>query len=332
MVLVISGVPLSGCCPAAFEGTGILIFYLLARIIYDFIESQGLIFSNISGKPSQPSIFNRMRRPYFKTIKFTCLFVIGFVHFLTAQTSSFDKVVMLNGEEKTGKVTEVGDDQIKFVHSGESITYSLKKNDINKIQFASGRIEVFTKVATESAASDQGNSLLVHHNKVAILPFNYIGSGGSRDEKMSSKVQQDCYNLLKKSAANFNILDPLTTNALLIKHNITPSHVEGMLPVELTEILGVEYILMGTVTINQTATTTGSGSYSSAKAKNNKISGYTVGGSSTSTQYKTTVDMMVYNDQGADVFNKSHVSFWPNEDSYTITLQYLIKRTPLYSK
>ena len=62
-----------------------------------------------------------------------------------AQTAATDKLIMLSGEEKIGQVTEVGDTFIKFIHKGETLNYSFKKSDINKIQFASGRIEFFTQ-------------------------------------------------------------------------------------------------------------------------------------------------------------------------------------------
>jgi hypothetical protein len=258
-----------------------------------------------------------------------CCLSISFVFLsntLVAQGSGSDKMVMMNGDEKTGKVTDIGDDYVRFVHSGETLTYTIKKQEINKIQFASGRIEIITKISPT-----QPGSLADHHNKVAVLPFGYIGNGGSRDDKMSNKVQLDCYNDLKKYANQFTLQDPVTTNTLLIKHNINVGNIEGSTPAELAEILGVEYLLMGNVTINQTASSMGYGSYGSATKKGNKVSRYTAGGFTTSNQYKTSVDMSIYNDQGTNIFSKSHVAFWPSEDSYTVTLLYLLKRTPLYS-
>lgn len=264
------------------------------------------------------------------------VFILGLLMLIfssiQAQEKGADKIVMTNGDEKSGQITEIGEDYVKFIYSGESLTYTFKKKDINKIQFASGRIEMFTDAVHDSTGASANKSLEAHHNKVAVLPFDYIGRGGSRDDKMSTKVQTDCYNILKKSAVQFTIQDPLTTNALLIKHNINSGNISGLLPAEIAEILGVEYVVSGTVTINQTGTTTDSGTYGSAKTSGKKTTGYTVGQSSTSAEFKTTVDMSIYNDQGTNVFSKSHVSFWQTEDSYTVTLQYLIKRTPLYSK
>ena len=55
---------------------------------------------------------------------------------LWAQENIADKIVMLDGEEKIGQVTEITDDQIKFMFQGEKLEYSIKKSEINKIQFS----------------------------------------------------------------------------------------------------------------------------------------------------------------------------------------------------
>jgi len=255
-------------------------------------------------------------------------------HFLFAQDKPVDKILMLNGEERQGSVSEIGDDYVKFSYSGESLTYTIKKQDINKIQFASGRIEFFNKGASAAPGQEQSAnaSLASHHNVVAILPFSYMGQGGDRDVKMGIKVQSDCYSLLKKSASQFTLQDPITTNAMLIKHGLNESNIMGLTPGEVANILGVEYVMYGSITIDQTGTNATSGTYGQGKSRGNKFSGFSVGQTSTSNQYSTSVDMKIYNDQGQNIFDKTHQSFWPTVDAYEATLQYLIKRCPLYSK
>lgn len=247
-----------------------------------------------------------------------------------------DKVVMTNGEEKVGQVTEIGDTFVKFVYKGETLSYTLKKEDINKIQFASGRVEFFTEVkpstSTTQGSTDTNGPLQDHHNIVAVLPITYIGLGGSHDDKMGMKAQSDCYNLLKKNAKQFNIQDPMTTNALLSKQGINESTIMSNLPAELANLLSVEYVVFATITVNSTGATTTGGGYYSEKDKGKKTTGYNVGSSSTSENFSTNVDMKIYTDQGQNVFAQSHESVWPSQDAYTMTLQYLIKRTPLYHK
>lgn len=253
-----------------------------------------------------------------------------------AQGENVDKVVKIDGQEMIGTVTEVGDEHIKFVHKGESLSYTVKKSEINKIQFASGRIEFFTaspnSTESETAGNTPANSVQSHHNIVAVLPFDYMNSGGTRDEKMGLKVQSDCYTYLRKKAAQFTIQDPMTTNALLVKNNLQIDNLIGLTPQEMANLLEVEYVVYGTVVISQTSvTSTNSNSYS-GKSNGNRYNSTNFGSSSSTANFNTNVDLKIYNDQGQNVYTDTHDSFWPNENAYEITLQYLIKRTPLYSK
>lgn len=261
---------------------------------------------------------------------FSILIVVANVTCL-AQTDSgqtpMDKVVMLNGEEKTGQVTEMGDSYVKFVYTGETLVYTLKKEEINKIQFASGRIEFISK-----PAADGNQSLQEHHNLIALLPFTFIEQGGSRDDKMALKAQSDCYTVLKKSVAQLQLQDPLTTNALLAKNGLDAAKLQSLVPAEIAHILGVEYIVFATVTINQRgATTSGGGAYTS-KNKDKKTTGIFGGVSTTTENFTTSVDMKIYTDQGQNIFSQSHESVWSTEEAYMVTLQYLLKRSPLYKK
>ncbi|MFM8913781.1 MAG: hypothetical protein ACKOE6_12830, partial [Flammeovirgaceae bacterium] len=214
---------------------------------------------------------------------------------------------------------------------GETLSYTLKKSEINKIQFASGRIEFFTKSLPEKADS-LSSRMQDHHNVVAVLPFFYIGSGGSRDEKMAIKAQGDCFNILKKESSQFVLQDPITTNALLMKSGITNANLPGFTPNDLAQLLGVEYLIYCTVTINQRGSTSTGVNLFNTKNKGGVATGFGIGSSSTNAKFSTAVDMKIFTDQGQSVFAQAHNSFWPDENAYEATLKYLIKRTPLYRK
>lgn len=276
-----------------------------------------------------------MMKNLFITIAFLVFSLVCFIpDSIYAQDQVFDEVTLLNGEESIGKVTEIGDTYIKFIHKGETLVYTFKRENINKIQFASGRVEFITEatVASNDNEKESNSSIQSHHNIIAVLPFSFIGLGGSRDEKMGIKAQSDCYNLFKKYSDQFSLQDPVTTNALLIKHNINETNIAGFLPAEIANLLGVEYIVMGIITINHTGASTGGGSYYSGKNKGKNNVGYILGASTTTNKFATSVDMKIYTDQGNNIFAQSHNSFWPTENAYEITLQYLIKKTPLYRK
>ena len=111
---------------------------------------------------------------------------------------------------------------------------------------------------------------------------------------------------------------------------------------EICGILGVEYIVKGMVTSNMTNTTTsGSTTYdsksSSSKSdktsKTDKSSSGNVYGSSTTQQnFKTSVLMEIYTDDNKKIFGQDRTSFWSSVDAYKSTIQYLLKKTPIYGK
>jgi hypothetical protein len=250
-----------------------------------------------------------------------------------AQSPVSDKVLMTNGEVKQGQVVSIDDESITFVHKNESLQYKLNKTDISKIEFASGRIEVYNPVQPSFQGSD-GTNLSDHHNKVAILPFNYIRDGAQlKGDIMERKVQREFFSLLKGHVGALKILDPEGVNAALIKHNINGENIYQFTIPELANFLGVEYIVQGTLTINQSGTSSFGSTYGQAESKSwNKISGYSLSASSTTVQYHTIVDIVLYNDSGEAVRSQSKESVWPNDNAYDMTFRYLIKRMPIYSK
>ena len=109
------------------------------------------------------------------------LFFIGVMFVINAysqtKTSAGQDIVLKsNGEEMKGKVTQVSDDEIHFIYSGETAEYIVKKADVLKITHSSGRVETFNQSAqpAETRKNDQVAMTATpadHHNKIAILPF-----------------------------------------------------------------------------------------------------------------------------------------------------------------
>jgi hypothetical protein len=271
-----------------------------------------------------------------------------------AQKATDDIILKLNGDEMVGKVTEINDDNVKFVYKGESITYTVKKTDILKITFASGRIEFINKPAlpSESNGGKPGNAetasatpkaaagLEDHHNKVAILPFRFIADRQKGDDEVSYRVQEETFSFLSNHAAGLELQPTTTTNALLLKAGVTLENARAFTPIDICNILGVEYILLGTVSQSRSgAVSTQSGNatsktnYNSGKSGNEtKSNAYGSSTAITTETFKTSVSMDVFNDKGSSLFSQSHDAFFNTETAYRNTLQYLLKRTPLYKK
>jgi hypothetical protein len=267
---------------------------------------------------------------------------------LRAQPSGKNDVIFkLNGEELSGKVIEINDNEVKFSYTGETLVYAIKKSEIFKINYASGRSELFSKTPpAESAASPQSaagtsapeKSAEIHLNRVAVLPFSYVADGQPAVDAVSEKVQTACYTYLTKNAGKYKIVDPRTTNAQLIKAGITRDNIKGHTMDELCNILGVEYVVEGLVTVNKSGFTshqTGSGNSStSMNDKSNQKDKQTDFSSSTSAEqeYETSVTLGIYNDKGSNVYSQDRKSLLSTHGAYKNTLEYLLKRSPLYAK
>lgn len=251
-----------------------------------------------------------------------------------------DIVLKTSGEELTGKVQEIGDTDIKFVYAGETLVYQIKKSDIAKITFSSGRVEIFNSPKPSQAKIDSisKSGLEAHHNKIAILPFSYLLDKQDAGQEMTYKVQNEVYAIMNAHSGYMTVQPTQTTNALLLKAGITGANVRSFTMGEICDVLGVEYVIQGTITQNKTSITSSSSGSTTVNAKTNENTNRTVGtvngySSSYSTQnYSTNVTMNIYTDKGETIFSQDHQSFWSSDDAYKVTLNYLLKRTPIYQK
>lgn len=255
------------------------------------------------------------------------------------QKPKSDLVLKINGDELQGKVLEIDDDEIKFAYEGETLTYKIKKQDILKVIYASGRVEFFNKPAlsldkgTGPGASAGG--LQDHHNKVAILPFAYIKNSQSASDEMSLKAQNDTYMLLSKHAGGLSIIDPRTTNALLAKAGISRANITGYTMEEICNVLGVEFVVDGTITQNLASNTTTSSYSNDSKGDKDdkKRSSYEYGSTVNRSNYETSVALNIYTDKNNAIFTEQRKALLvQNEGAYDSPLQYLLKRCPLYKK
>lgn len=264
--------------------------------------------------------------------KVSYIFFLCFLSLQIYAQENLDHVLMLNGENKAGKVVGISTDAIDFIHDGESLKYSLNKSNISKIEFASGRIEMFNEMPSKASE----NAVLVdHHNRIAILPFTYIKNGEQKkNDAMERKVQNEFSSLMRGHIGILKAQSTQETNATLAKNGVNDENFIQYTMPELANMLGVEYIIQTTLSISEQGAT----SYNSSSVtinknqEKNRVSGFSSSSSSTQIQFQTEVDMLLYNDKGDVVWSQSKESFWPNEDAYQQTLKFLLKRMPIYSK
>jgi len=259
-------------------------------------------------------------------------------------TQKADVIRKTNGEELKGKIIRITDAEVSFVYAGETAEYVIKKGDISQIVHSSGRVETITQsnAPVETRQKDQVAMTATpadHHNKIAILPFTFLMDNQPGADAIGLKAQQDAFALLSQHAAGYTILDPRTTNAMLVQAGATRDKMIGFTMKNLCDILGVEYIIDGTVTQNkgyQTSYTSGSDDTKVKRDNTDKVKGvssYGYSNSSAVQRYDVSVSLQIYMDNNASIYNENHKAFLSNTDgSYSGPLEYLLKRCPLYRK
>lgn len=272
-----------------------------------------------------------------KKLLVNLVLIMGALISFAQQPATNDVILKLDGEELAGKVLKINDSDVEFTYAGETLVYNIKKADIMKITFSSGRIQIFNKQAPAGnpppAVANGG--LEAHHNKVAVLPFTFIRDGQPADDAISEQVQNECYTYMSKHAGVFTILNPRTTNAMLLKAGINRETVKGYTMEDICGVLGVEYVVDGIVNMNKTTQTTYQSNSGTSKSKDgdDKDRKYNSSSYGTATQnFQTKLSLAIYNDKGASVYDQDRTSFFNTQDAYKNTLEYLLKRTPLYSK
>ncbi len=276
-----------------------------------------------------------------------CLLSIVLIHYsaISQAEKKHDVVTKINGDELSGNVLEIGDSAIRFTYTGETLVYNIKKSEISKITFASGRVQDFAKQTTPASntAVSSPNVQTVpdeeRRNKVAILPFTFLKDGEVTAQEVSEEVQNKCYDMLSKHSGIYTIVIPRNTNVKMNQAGITKATIMNFTMDDICKTLGVEYIIDGMVSQNRTNESThGSTNYDSKskkdydKSTNKSTSSSGSFSSTTSQNYETTIDMKVYNDKGEVMYNQNKKSFWSGRDAYKNTLEYLLKRTPFYTK
>ncbi|SEW44498.1 hypothetical protein [Chitinophaga arvensicola] len=277
----------------------------------------------------------------FKSVILLLLAVSAYFTSFSQAAKKHDVILKLNGDELTGDVLEISDSTVRFTYTGEKLVYNLKKSEIRKITFASGRVETINAPVAAAPAATTTAPVQVsaeeRRNKVAVLPFSFLKDGQAASPEMSEEVQNELYALLSKHAGVYTIVSPRATNVALTKAGISRANMLNYTMAEICQTLGVEFIIDGMITQNRTTQTSyGNTTYSDKTKKDNsddkKNSGYASSSSTSVQNYETTMDMKIYNDKSEVIYNQNRKAFWNTGDAYKNTMEYLVKRCPLYTK
>lgn len=263
----------------------------------------------------------------------------------SAQESDVDVITKMNGEQMRGKVLKMGTESLTFVYEGEELQYEVKKSEIQKIVFASGRTQVINEPAAETLDSSVNKPIETtaeeRMGKIAVLPFEFTTNNPAlKSENLESRAQSDCARSIRENTSGLEVQDPRTTNIILAEHKIAAKELATISPDDLAKLLGVEYVMFGMINVDNSGTHTSGSSVTTYKSKQKgasddrktKGTGVSAGNSSTSIEYDVSIELKMYNDQGSNVYSDSREPFSSGIDSYNSSMNYMIKRMPYGKK
>ena len=273
-----------------------------------------------------------------KTIFYTLLllFSIG----ISAQTKKLDKIITKDYQVIEGTISKMSDQSVEYSLPNETLVISIDVSKLARIDFANGRSQTFLTNENTQTQSDQIQSAVMKENTIAVLPVPYVNSDNlSNSEEMSKFAQNDIYNKLIEKSSNIfplTVQDLRTTNSLLHKAGIDYKTIDETPIADLHKILGTDNIIAAKVsyTTSENQTTTG---YSSGNAKvsnNNKkvkANESTVSNTNSTTQYFYHVYFDMYKNN-TKIYTQTREPFFKLKDSWMESVQYLLKRSPIYTK
>ena len=173
------------------------------------------------------------------------------------------------------------------------------------------------------------------------MPLIYIADGNdNRAEEMRFFLQDMTISYMSNSAAELKFMDATTINAILLKNGITDVNIRQYTPKELAAILQVEYIITGSVLQTLGSIVTVDNNHNTSRQTVDRYGrdvkwtqrNNSHGSSVTRQNVETQVSLSIYNESGERIYAKSRQSILSEPDAYKNTIQYLLKRTPLYQR
>lgn len=281
-----------------------------------------------------------------KAILFLLFSLISLSVFSQTTEKKLDRIIRKDYQIIDCTISRMSDTEVEYSLPGETMTIQLALSKVAKIEFASGRSQTFdvqeAAVAAPATETQQEVSTPVARQKsvntIAVLPVPYVNSETlASSEEIAKFAQNDIYSKLIDKSSNIfplTVQDLRTTNGLLRKAGIDYKNIDEIDILELEEILGVDNIIAAKVSYTMTENHQ-SNTYNSGQKKydNNKTKNENYSSTSENVQkiYKYHVYFDMYKD-GTKIYTQSRQPFFNVEDSWKDAVQYLLKRSPVYTK
>lgn len=261
-----------------------------------------------------------------------------------SETKKTDRIIRKDFVVIDCTITKMTDNFVEYSLPNETLVTELDLSKVGRIEFASGRVQTFDAAPqgeqAEVVMENMGASPKMERkqNTIAVLPVPYVNSETmASSEEVAKFAQNDIYSKLIDKSSNIfplTVQDLRTTNSLLRKAGIDYKNIDEIPIEELEDILGVDNIVAAkvsyTLTENRESSTYKSGEtrYGNDKTKNQNYSSTT---DNVEKIYKYHVYFDMYRN-GTKIYTQTRQPFFSMEDSWKDAVQYLLKRSPIYTK
>ncbi|OAZ05360.1 hypothetical protein [Flavobacterium succinicans] len=285
--------------------------------------------------------------------KLFALLLVFLASNLFAQATKLDKIIKKDYSILDVNITNITDSDVEFNYPNEKLKNTLSLSKVAKIIFKSGREQNFNiadnsgsqQNTTETKAVAQANQITpttqstIKQNTIAVLPIPFVNKETlASSSEMAKFAQNDMYNKLMERSANIfplTVQDLRETNSLLKKAGIDYSNIDEVLISDLQNILGVDNIVAAkvsyVVTVDQTNTGYGNTTITAKNDSKAKVDDFNVSTTTQNKKFDFTVYFEIYKN-GSKIFTETRTPVFNFKDSWMDSMQYLLKRSPIYSK
>ncbi len=137
----------------------------------------------------------------------------------TAQQSNsaatkLDTIILVSGKKVLAKVQMVTPTKVTFYREGKTVLEEMLRKQIHKVQYSSGRVEVFNKPAFEMVAEGDFKTIVLTEKQEDVQGLYELGKVDAQSTKgsRSAKAAERSANIrLQKKAANLGAYIVLIT-------------------------------------------------------------------------------------------------------------------------
>jgi len=157
----------------------------------------------------------------------------GYSQQASTETVKLDTIILVSGKKVLAKIQMVTPTKVTFYKEGKTVIEEMLRKQIHKIQYTSGRVEVFNKPAFEMVAEGDFKTIVLTEKEEDVQGLYELGKIDAQSTKgsRSAKAAERSANIrLQKKAANLGAYIVLITKRESIGgYGEIPTHyVEGV--------------------------------------------------------------------------------------------------------